>query len=101
VQLWDIVPLHLQEGKETQHSFRLPTPGKMPANVSTTSTAQIRIRPEAVTRKDSGRYVRFGILNIGLKNSAAHRRRKSRGESVDEHAGSAKFPVSTTKARSS
>ena len=67
VQLWDVVPLHLQEGKETQHSFRLPTPGKMPANVNTTSTAQIRIRPEAVIRKDSGRYVRFGLLNIGLK----------------------------------
>jgi len=67
VQLWDIVPLHLQEGKETQHTFRLPTAAKMPANVNTTSTAQIRIRPEAVTRKDSGRYVRFGTLNISLK----------------------------------
>jgi len=65
IQLWDIVPLHLQEGKETQQTTRLPgalvdVPGAMP-------TAQLRIRPEAVTTKESGRFVRFNHLNIGLK----------------------------------
>jgi len=29
--------------------------------------ASIRVRPEAVSRKDSGRFVRFEMMNIGLK----------------------------------
>jgi len=65
IQLWDIVPLHIQEGKDTQHSFRLPY--ALPSLPSAISTAQLRIRPEAVVRKDSGRYVRFDQMNINFR----------------------------------
>jgi hypothetical protein len=65
VQLWDIVPLHLQEGKITQHSFRLPS--TIPNIPSAIATAQIRILPEAVSRKASGRYVRFDQMNINFR----------------------------------
>ena len=65
VQLWDSVPLHLQEGKETQQSLRLsatvPNVEGAPAN-----TAQLYIFPETVSHKDSGRYVRFAKIDIGF-----------------------------------
>ena len=65
VQLWDIVPLHIQEGKDTDQTLRLPT--FLSGVGGQHSTAQIRLRPEAVSRKDSGRFVRFERLNIGLR----------------------------------
>jgi hypothetical protein len=61
VQLWDVVPLHLQEGRVTEHSFRLP---KLPSIPNALPTARMVIAPEAVTRKADGRYVRFSELNI-------------------------------------
>jgi len=63
IELWDVVPLHLQEGKDTEQTLRLPSPG-LPANTS--ARAIIRIHPEAVTRKDQGRFVRFGSLRINF-----------------------------------
>jgi hypothetical protein len=63
IELWDVVPLRLQEGKETEQTMRLPSPG-LPANTS--ARASIKIRPEAVTRKDQGRYVRFASMRIGF-----------------------------------
>jgi hypothetical protein len=63
IELWDIVPLRLQEGKETQQSERLPGP-QISSGVP---TVQIRIHPEAVSRKDQGRYVRFERVQIGFK----------------------------------
>jgi hypothetical protein len=65
IQLWDIVPLRLQEGKETTNYFRLP--GTVPGVPSANSTAQLRVRPEAVTRKESGRYVRIDPFRIDFK----------------------------------
>jgi hypothetical protein len=64
VQLWDVVPIHLQEGKDTDHSFSLP---KFRAVPNVVPTAYIRMLPEAVTRKADGRYVRFSNLNISFK----------------------------------
>lgn len=65
VQLWDIVPLHLQEGKDTEQTMRLPnTQGGAQAPFA---TAQIRIHPESVSRRDTGRYVRFYRMNIGFR----------------------------------
>jgi len=62
IELLDTVPLHLQEGKDTQESLRLPsgTPGN-PA------TGQIQIHPEGVTLKDQGRYVRFSNLRFNFR----------------------------------
>jgi hypothetical protein len=64
IEVWDVVPLRLQEGKVTEQSLRLPGPtlpgGGFP-------TANIRIHPESVTHKDQGRYVRFEQMKIGFR----------------------------------
>jgi hypothetical protein len=58
VQVWDTVPLRLQEGKQSSDDSRLPGPGPNPP------TVRINVQPEAVIRKDQGRYVRFANLNM-------------------------------------
>jgi hypothetical protein len=63
IEVWDVVPLRLQEGKETEQSLRLP--GSVPSGAF--STASIRIHPESVTRKNDGRYVRFAQVRIGFR----------------------------------
>jgi len=62
IEVWDFVPLRLQEGKETQQSQRLP--GSVPGGAF--PTTNITVRPESVTRKDQGRYVRFAQVRIGF-----------------------------------
>jgi hypothetical protein len=64
IEIWDVVPLRLQEGKETEQSLRLPG-SAVPGGVF--PTANIRIHPESVTRKDQGRYVRFAQVRIGFR----------------------------------
>jgi hypothetical protein len=64
IELWDVVPLRLQEGKDAEETLRLPTAG-LPAGAGM-ARATIRVRPDAVTRKDQGRFVRFGSLRISF-----------------------------------
>lgn len=62
IELWDVVPLRLQEGKETDQSLRLPgagTGGGFPR-------VNIRLLPESVSRKDQGRLVRFSQVRISF-----------------------------------
>jgi hypothetical protein len=59
IQLMDVLPLHLQEGKETQQTLRLPG--------TAVATADVRMRPESVSRKDQGRFVRFDFLRVGFR----------------------------------
>lgn len=56
VQLWDTVPVRLQEGKQTLETSRLPGPNS--------PTVNMRFQPEAVIRKDQGRYVRFSTMSL-------------------------------------
>jgi hypothetical protein len=63
IEVWDVVPLRLQEGKVTDQSERLP--GAQPGGAF--PTLQIVIRPESVGRKDQGRYVRFDQVKIGFR----------------------------------
>lgn len=65
IELWDTIPLRLQEGKVTEQNVRLP--GSLPEMPGAITTGQIRISPEAVTRKESGRYVRFDTMRINLR----------------------------------
>ena len=65
VQVWDYLPLHLQEGKEATENMRLP--GTLPKLPGATSTVEIRMRPDSVTTKASGRFVRFGIIRVEFK----------------------------------
>jgi hypothetical protein len=61
IELWDMVPMRLQEGKETLQSLRLP------ASTPIAATAEIYIFPEAVITKDSSRYVRFQELRVTFR----------------------------------
>ena len=65
IQLWDIVPLHSQEGREVGQTFRLPSPVAVAKGPSVITT--VTMRPEAVIRKESGTYVRFAQVSISLK----------------------------------
>jgi len=64
IEVWDVLPLRLQEGKVTDQSLRLPGP-TLPNGLF--PTANIRIYPESVTHKDQGRYVRFEQVKIGFR----------------------------------
>jgi hypothetical protein len=64
MEVWDVVPLRLQEGKVTEQSLRLPG-STLPNGLF--PTASIRIHPESVTHKDLGRYVRFEQVKIGFR----------------------------------
>jgi hypothetical protein len=64
IEIWDTLPLRLQEGKVTEQSLRLP--GSV-APSGAVPTASIRIHPESVTHKDQGRYVRFEQVKIGFR----------------------------------
>jgi len=63
MEVWDVVPVRLQEGKVMEESFRLPG-SALPGGGF--PTANIRIHPESVTHKDQGRYVRFEQVKIGF-----------------------------------
>ena len=64
IEVWDVVPLRLQEGKDTEQNERLP--GAQPVG-NAFPTVQIRMRPESVSRKDQGRYVRFDQVRISFR----------------------------------
>jgi len=59
-QVWDTVPMRLQEGKEGSGNLQLP---QQAPNVKKTSVA-IRMRPDAVFRRDQSRYVRFARVDL-------------------------------------
>jgi hypothetical protein len=63
IHLWDVVPLRLQEGKETTENLRLP--GAVAAQSPAMGT--FVIYPEAVYRRDPGRYVRFSRMNLEFR----------------------------------
>jgi hypothetical protein len=62
IQLWDIVPLRLQEGKDTHEDLQMPgspVQGQL-------AHATIIVHPEAVYGKDQARYVRFARMELGF-----------------------------------
>jgi len=61
IQLWDVVPMRLQEGKDSTEDLRLPGT----AGQNAVPTANIQIHPEAIYVKDKARYVRF--TKVGLR----------------------------------
>ena len=65
VELWDVMPMHIQEGREATQSFRLP--GIFADSPESFARGSVRMMPELVTRKDSGRYVRFSRMQITLQ----------------------------------
>jgi hypothetical protein len=65
IQLLDIVPVHLQEGKLAEQSIRLPV--AVPGMQGMSATGEARILAEAVIRRDTGRYVRFDTLKMNFR----------------------------------
>jgi hypothetical protein len=63
IEVWDVVPMHLQEGMDARETLRLP--GSNPSGHP--SMATIQIHPDAVYRKDQGRAVRFSRLYLDFK----------------------------------
>jgi hypothetical protein len=64
IEVWDIVPLRMQEGKDTLQQLRLPN---WDPDLPQVATAELVIRPEAVIRKESSQYVRFEFMKIGFR----------------------------------
>jgi hypothetical protein len=67
VQLLDIMPMRLQEGRESGDSIHLPGP-----NAGQPITGNVRFHPQTVYRKDQGRYVRFETVRINLRIPVAY-----------------------------
>jgi hypothetical protein len=69
IQLWEVLPLHLQEGKDTSETLQLP--GTVDKNTGpqgyTPPALSVRIHPDSVYRKEETRYVRFRTMNISIK----------------------------------
>ncbi len=65
VEVWDVVPIRIQEGKETNQSARLP--GKTFGVQGANPMAQIRLNPDAVSQRDGVRWVRFDHFNINFR----------------------------------
>jgi len=63
IQMWDVIPLRLQEGTDTLESLRLPGAGTS----GQPTTANITMHPEATFRKDQSRMVRFSRVEIDLR----------------------------------
>lgn len=62
IQLLDILPMRLQEGKQSSDSLHLPGPAPgMPV------TGIASFHPQTVYRRDQNRYVRFSNLSIRLR----------------------------------
>jgi len=62
-QVWDTVPMRIQEGKDASGNLQLPLTDQ---NGKRTSVA-IRIRPDAVFRREQSRYVRFSRVDLTFK----------------------------------
>jgi hypothetical protein len=61
IKVWDVIPLRLQEGRDTTSDMQLSTGTPRQAILN------IRISPEAATRKNQTWSVRFRHLNLSLK----------------------------------
>lgn len=61
IQLWDIVPLRVQEGKETTSDLQLPGVADHP------TLANFRVTPEAAIRKGNVWSVRFNRLSLDFR----------------------------------
>jgi hypothetical protein len=58
IEVWDVIPLRLQEGKQSTENINLATGSDRPA------TLEIRITPQATSRKGQSWSVRFSLLDL-------------------------------------
>ena len=71
IELWEVLPLHLQEGRDTSETLQLPGSSDKTTGPGsqgyTPPTLSVRIHPESVYRKEGTRYVRFRTMSFGIK----------------------------------
>lgn len=67
IELWDVLPLREQEGKQTNDTLRLPVPAGLVLPPNQAPVANIAIMPESVTRTGSVRSVRITMLRMGFR----------------------------------
>ncbi|HVW11174.1 MAG TPA: hypothetical protein VHC90_21460 [Bryobacteraceae bacterium] len=65
IQLWDTIPLRLQEGKETSETMELP--GTADPLLHQPTVVSLRLDPEAATRKGEGWSVRFRRVSLDFR----------------------------------
>jgi hypothetical protein len=63
IELWEVLPLRIQEGKQSTQTARLPSGN----SALPPSTAMIRLDPEAVSQRETGRSVRFEHFNLNFR----------------------------------
>ena len=69
IELWDVLPLRLQEGKQTTESMQLPADEQLfaPGTHGPNTTLDLQILPDAASRKGQTWSVRFGRMNMAFK----------------------------------
>lgn len=67
IELWDVLPLREQEGKQTNDSLRLPVPAGLALPPNQAPVANIVIMPESVNRTGSMRSVRISTLRMSFR----------------------------------
>lgn len=67
IELWDVVPLRLQEGKDTEQSMRMPGAPLSPSTPSALVATNVHFHPESVGRKGQDRFVRFDNVRISFQ----------------------------------
>jgi hypothetical protein len=69
IQLWDVVPLRLQEGKATTETLILPTVDttSLSSLIGQPTILNISILPDAAARKGQNWSVRFGKMSLDFK----------------------------------
>ena len=65
VELWEVLPMRIQEGKRTEQSARLPS--KSTGVQGANSMAQIDLVPESVNQREGARSVRFDRFKINFR----------------------------------
>jgi hypothetical protein len=66
IQLWESVPMHIQEGKASDQRLRLPG-GSLSATHSVVAMGHISVWPESVGLKDGARFVRFREMKVDFQ----------------------------------
>ena len=62
-EIWDALPIRLQEGKTSSSELQLPGPALVPGKHV---ELHVRMNPESVYRKNQSRYVRFSLVSLNF-----------------------------------
>jgi hypothetical protein len=62
-EIWDILPMRLQEGKRASGQLQLPGTGQGGQH----ALMSVTVSPEAVYRREQNRYVRFSMVKLDFK----------------------------------